>query len=87
MAIMYNPNLLSESADPQDSVRYGNVKIILEEIECEFELVTFYDNIIEDYTFIIKDKSPQYKGYKCRIFKGDVIKESDGTYSWFQNFR
>lgn len=82
MAIMFNPDILPESADPQGSTRYGNVNIILEQIECNHEEVTYYDDIAENYTFIIEDKSPKYDGYETRIFKGTVVKEDNGTYHW-----
>lgn len=85
MALMFNPNLLPESADPQDSTRYGNVNIIHEQIECSHDEVKFYDNIAENYTFIIEDKSPNYEGYECRIFKGTVVKEDNGTYHWWKS--
>lgn len=85
--MMFNPDLLPESADPQLSTRYGNVNIVHEQIEDKKENTTFYDNISDNYTFIIEDKSPEYNGYICHYFKGTVIKEADGTYSWFKNIK
>lgn len=85
MPMMFNPNILPESADPQGSTRYGNVNIILEQIECNHEEVTYYDDIAENYTFIIEDKSPKYDGYETRIFKGTVVKEDNGTYHWWRS--
>ena len=83
--IWFNPDLLPESADPQLSTRYGNVNIVHEQIEDKEESTIFYDNISVDYTFIIEDKSPAYKGYECHVFKGEVLKEANGTYSWWKS--
>ena len=85
--MMFNPDLLPESADPEISTRYGNVKIIHEQIKSDDASVTFYNNISKDYTFIIEDKSPEYSDYICHYFKGTVIKESNGTYSWWRNIK
>lgn len=79
---MFNPDLLPETADPEGSARYGNVSIFHEKIECKHDTTTFYDDIAKTNTFIIEDKSPQYKGYECSIFKGTVIKEANGSYHW-----
>ena len=83
--IVFHPDLLPESADPKYSTRYCNVNIIHEKIENDFSETKFYDNICENYTFIIEDKSPEYDGYECHIFKGDVVKEADGGYSWWKS--
>ena len=85
--MMFNPDLLPESADPEVSTRYSNVNIIHELIESGNESVTFYDNISQNYTFIIEDKSPEYSDYICHYFKGTVIRESNGTYSWWRNIK
>lgn len=82
---MFNPDLLPEAADPEGSVRYGNVSIFHEKIECKHDTTTFYDDIAKTNTFIIEDKSPQYKGYECSIFKGTVIKEANGSYHWWKS--
>lgn len=75
---------IPEFADPEGSIRYCNVDIMHEQIECKHNEVTFYDNICKDNTFIIEDKSPDYSGYQCRYFKGYVLKEKDGDYSWWK---
>jgi len=85
MAIIYNPNILPESADPQGSTRYGNVNIIHEQIECKHSSVTYYDNIADSNTFIVEDKSPEFDGYETHIFKGVVVKEDNGTYNWWRS--
>lgn len=87
MAIMFNPDILPESADPEYSTRYGNVSIVHEKIECCHNEITFYDNISKDNTFIIEDKSPEYDGYECHVFKGEVIKEVNGGYSWWKSMK
>lgn len=85
--MMFNPNILPESADPEFSTRYGNVNIVHEQIECRFDETNFYDNIAEKNMFIVEDKSPDYSGYECHIFKGEVIKEADGGYSWWKSIK
>ena len=85
MAIMFNPDILSESADPQGSTRYCNVNIIHEQIECNHTSVTYYDDIAESNTFIVEDKSPEFDGYETHIFKGVVVKENNGTYNWWRS--
>lgn len=83
--VMYNPDLLNRDSDPEGSTRYENVNIIHEKIERFKESVTFFNDIDKANAFIIEDCSPQYNGYEARIFKGTVIKEANGTYSWWKN--
>lgn len=80
-----NPSLLPESADPRGSTRYKNVAICHEMIECKLNDTTFYNDIEDNNTFIIEDKSPEYEGYTCHIFEGTVIKEANGTYGWWRD--
>ena len=80
----FNPNLLSENADPEGSARYENVNIYHERIECHRERTEFYDDIANANRFIIADYSPQYAGYECRCFKGIVLREANGQYSWWK---
>ena len=82
-----HPDLLPDTADPKGSTRYGNVKIVLEQIESNKYETTYYNNIAENNTFIIEDKSPEYKGYECRFFKGTIVKEADGSYSWWKSIK
>ena len=86
-SITYHPDLLPETADPIDSTRYCNVKIVLEQIESNKYETTYYNSIVENNTFIIEDKSPDYKGYECRCFRGTVLKESNGSYSWWKSIK
>lgn len=82
--IAYNPDLLPETADPQGSVRYSDVNIIHEKIECRHEETTFYDDIADNNMFLIEDKSPKYEGYESHMFKGVVVKEENGSYNWWK---
>ena len=83
--MMLHLDLLPVTADPEGSVRYSNVNICHEKIECKHEDTTFYDDIAKTNTFIIDDRSPQYKGYECCMFKGVVIKEANGLYCWWKS--
>ena len=83
--MMLHLDLLPATADPEGSVRYSNVNICHEKIECKHEDTTFYDDIAKTNTFIIDDRSPQYKGYECCMFKGVVIKEANGSYCWWKS--
>ena len=83
--MMLHLDLLPTTADPEGSVRYSNVNICHEKLECKHEDTTFYDDIAKTNTFIIDDRSPQYKGYECCMFKGVVIKEANGSYCWWKS--
>jgi hypothetical protein len=83
--MMLHLDLLPITADPEGSVRYSNVNICHEKLECKHEDTTFYDDIAKTNTFIIDDRSPQYKGYECCMFKGVVIKEANGSYCWWKS--
>ena len=85
--VCLHPDLLPESADPQGSERFENVTICHELIECHHKEINFYDDIEKNKCFIIEDKSPEYNGYVCHMFKGTVIKESNGDYSWWKNIK
>lgn len=87
MAVIYNPDLLPESADPQQSIRYCNVSIIHIEIKCRHEEVKFHDWISANNTFVIEDCSPEYTGYEYKVFKGVVVREADGTYNWWKSIK
>lgn len=82
--VTYHPSILPPSANPEGSVRYENITIILEEIPEEFEDVAFYDDL-EHNRFIIEQHSISFKEYQARIFKGTVLRESNGDYSWWRN--
>lgn len=83
--MMLHPDILPSSADPMCSTRYENVNICHEEIECHHETINFYDDISKTNTFVVEEKSPQFDGYQCHIFKGVVVKEADGSYHWWKS--
>lgn len=80
-----HPDLLPDTADPKGSTRYCNVTIIHNKIESNICSTSFDNHITDNYSFIVNDKSPEYKGYECNVFKGTVLKEADGTYSWWRS--
>ena len=82
--MMFHPDILPESSDPEGSERFENVTIYHEQIECHHEMTTFYNDIENNNRFIIESYSPEYSGYQCHMFKGTVLKERDG-YSWWHN--
>lgn len=81
---MFNPNLLSETADPEGSVRYEDVNIVRLLIPCREEgtLIQFYKN---DNYFVIYDCSPEYGNQAVESFTGTVIEEANGTHSWWRS--
>lgn len=83
--ITHHPDLLPETIDPEGSTRYSNVKIYHEQIQCKYNKVHWFDSIEQNNTFIIQDQSPDYEGYKVDVFKGTVLKEKDGQYSWWRS--
>lgn len=85
--MMFNPNLLDESADPEGSIRFENVDIQHTQIQCNFEHTEFFDMIETLNRFTIADYSPEYDGIESHVFTGTVLKESDGSYSWFKNIK
>lgn len=83
--VMFAMDLLPETADPEGSIRYSNVKICHEQIECRHSKVCWFDDIAKNNVFIIQDQSPKYKGYEVHMFKGTVLRERNGQYSWWRN--
>lgn len=79
-----HPDLLPETADPAGSTRYESVNIVRLLIPCKEEgiLTQFYK---EDNTFIIYDCSPKYGNQGVDSFKGTVLEEADGSYSWWES--
>ena len=82
-----NPDLLTQRSDPQGSIRYENVTIIHEMIECQFEYAKFYDNIRNANLFIIEEYSPEFEGYLVHEFTGTVLREANGEFSWWRNLK
>ena len=89
MGMIFHPDLLPKSADPEGSERFENVTIYHEQIECHHTETIFYDDIEKNNRFIIEDLSPDYKGYEVHIFKGTVLKgtvlKEHNEYSWWHN--
>lgn len=85
--MMFNPDFLPESADPQLSTRFENVVIQHTQIYDDFEHTEFFDMIEMQNYFIVADYSPRFQSSETKVFKGTVLKESNGTYSWFKNIK
>lgn len=84
MGIMFHPDLLPKSADPQGSIRYENVNIVRMVIPCkEKGILTQFCK--EDKLFIIYDCSPSYDNQAVESFKGIVLKEANNHYSWWKS--
>lgn len=81
--MMLHPDLLPDTADPVDSIRYENVNIVRLLIPCKEEgtLTQFYK---DDSLFIVYDCSPEYGNQAVESFKGTVLEETNG-YSWWRN--
>lgn len=82
----FNPNLLPESADPEGSTRFENVNMMHLLIPCREEgtLFQWYE---KDNMFVIYDCSPEYGGQAIESFKGTLLIEADGSYSWWRQLR
>lgn len=85
--VFCSPDLLSDTADPECSVRYTNVNIIHERIQSDYDDVTFYNDIAKTNQFIVEDRSTNYVGYECGMFIGTVIQEKNGDYGWWKNLK
>ena len=81
---MFNPDLLPETADPEGSIRYENVNMLLLIIPCR-ETGVLYQWYKDDNTFIIYDCSPEYGNQAVDAFKGTLLVEADGSYSWWRS--
>lgn len=82
--MMFNPDLLPETADPEGSIRYENVNMLLLIIPCR-ETGILYQWYKDDNTFIIYDCSPEYNNQAIDAFKGTLLVETDGSYSWWRS--
>jgi hypothetical protein len=80
----FNPNLLPESADPEGSTRYENVTIIHMIVPCR-DSGTTMQLLNDDQLFVIYDCSPEYSKTALNTYKGTVIAESNGSYSWWKS--
>ena len=77
----YHPEILPATADPEGSERF-DCTIIHEQIHGEPHTL-FYDDL-ENGRFIIEDCQPEYDGYEAHVFAGVVLREPDGSYSWWR---
>ncbi len=85
--MLFNPNLLNANSDPAESVRFENVVIQHTQIHGDFEHTEFFDMIETQNHFTIADYSPKFYNTESKVFMGTVLKESDGTYSWWRNIK
>lgn len=83
--ITYSPALLSTTADPEGSVRYENIQIIHEQIPSNINQTSFYNVITEHNAFIVEELGTEFLQYQAHIFKGTVLQEQSGEYSWWRN--
>lgn len=81
-----NPDLLPESADPIGSTRFENVNIVRIYIPCK-EIGVLQQFYKQDKLFIIYDCSPEYGNQSIECFKGVVLEEANGSYSWWQSIK
>lgn len=85
--MLFNPNFLNEKADPEGSIRFEDVVIQHTQIYDDFEHTEFFDMIEVQNHFTVADYSPRFQSSETKVFKGTVLKESNGTYSWFKNIK
>ena len=82
--MMLHPDLLPDSADPEGSMRYENVDIMHLYIPADAEncINHWYEKL---NLFVVYDYAPSYTEHIIARFKGTVLEESNGTYSWWKN--
>ena len=81
---VFHLDLLPETADPEGSVRYEGVNILLLIIPCR-ETGVLCQWYKDDNTFIIYDCSPEYGNQAVDSFKGALLVGADGSYSWWRS--
>lgn len=84
MATFFNPNLLSADADPEGSVRYENITILHLEMPCS-QTGTESRLCNNNTVFVVCDYAPTYTASHFERFKGTVLAEADGSYSWWRS--
>ena len=82
--MMLHPDLLPDTADPEGSARYENVDIMHLYIPADAEncINHWYEKL---NLFVVYDYAPSYTEHIIARFKGTVLEEADGTYSWWKN--
>ena len=82
--MMLHPDLLPDTADPEGSVRYEDVNMLLLIIPCR-ETGVLCQWYKDDNMFIIYDCSPEYGNQAINSFKGTLLVEANGSYSWWRS--
>jgi hypothetical protein len=80
--MMLHPDLMPESADPKGSTRYY-VTVMIRETPWHWEAIKQIDLIKTNNLFIVDKFSPQFSMPRVSIFDGVVLKEQNGSYSWW----
>ena len=83
--MMFNPNLLPESADPIGSVRYKC--LIIKLIGRGHYSLNFEDYLEEANTLVVKYLSPNNPIFRVEIFDGIALKERNNRYSYWKDIR
>ena len=82
----FHPDLLPETADPTGSTRYY-VTIMIRETPWNYSKVNFIDLINTNSLFIVDKLNPACSYPGIDIFDGVVLKEKNGTYSWWRRIK
>lgn len=83
--VMFSPQIMPESSDPIDSKRYHRF-IVNEKMNALGSYrVSFPFDPAKHKVFYVKEYSPEFPKYTSISGDGIVIKESDGSYSWWFN--
>ena len=79
-----HPDLLPESADPIGSVRHNDMNITYIRVPCRQEgrLHQLCESV-----FVIYDCSPKYGNMTFECYKGTVLEEANGSYSWWRSIK
>lgn len=82
---LMHPDLIGENGDPEGSTRYY-VTILHIYFPSNIEKVTYSDLIKTNSMFIIKEYA-NCAAPQIEVFDGVVIKDKDGSYSWFRRIK
>ncbi|MGN1339814.1 MAG: hypothetical protein ACI4WS_05945 [Oscillospiraceae bacterium] len=81
--IAFAPQIMPESSDPAGSTRYHRF-IVNEKRNASGEYrVSFPNDPAENGVFFVKEYSPEFSEYSSQSGNGVVLKEADGSYSWW----
>lgn len=81
---MFNPDLLPATADPEGTTRYENVNMLRLIVPCREEGI-LYQWYEDENLFVIYECSPEYGSQGVVSFRGTLLVEADGSYSWWRN--